>query len=83
VRMASGRATVPNLYSGCLNKRSCDCLFVQESAFAMDLRFCGLILGTARRSEKEDRETAFLFVLLHAVPKIHFFNFLKRKVWFQ
>ena len=29
--MATGRATVPNLYAGCLNKCSCNCLFVARA----------------------------------------------------
>ena len=57
--MATGKATVPNLNAFCLNNRSCHfCL--DGSAFAVDLRFCGLIFGTARRSQKWDRENAFL-----------------------
>ena len=55
--MATGRATVPTLYACCLlNAVVIFCL----SAFAVDLRFCGLIFGTARRSQKWDRESAFL-----------------------
>ena len=36
-------------------------------------RFCGLIFGTARRSQKWDRESAFLlffYFAVHAVPKM-------------
>ena len=49
--MAAGRATVPTLYAFCLNKRSC--IFVQTGRpLLLILRFCGLIFGTARRSQK-------------------------------
>ena len=34
--MATGRATVPNLYAGCLSKPNCNFVFVQGSAFAVD-----------------------------------------------
>ena len=57
--MATGKATVPNLYAFCLNKRSC--IFVRTGRpLLLILRFCGLIFGTARRSQKWDRENAFL-----------------------
>ena len=58
--MASGKATwvtVPNIMR--LNKRSC--IFVRTGRpLLLILRFCGLIFGTARRSQKWDRENAFL-----------------------
>ena len=44
--MATGRATVPNLYAGCLNKCTCNFLFVARVGLCI-LRFCGLIFGTA------------------------------------
>ena len=47
--MATGKATVPNLCAGC-----------EGRPLLWILRFCGLILGTARRSQKWDRESAFL-----------------------
>ena len=60
--MASGKATwvtVPNIYAFCLNKRSC--IFVRTGRpLLLILRLCGLIFGTARRSQKWDRENAFL-----------------------
>ena len=59
--MATGRATVPNLYADCLSKPSCN-VFVccKGRPLLWILRFCGLIFGTARRSQKWDRESAFL-----------------------
>ena len=59
--MAAGRATVPTLYACCLTKRSCH-FFVRCTGrpLLLILRFCGLIFGTARRSQKWDRENAFL-----------------------
>ena len=51
--MASGKATwvtVPNIYAFCLNKRSC--IFVRTGRpLLLILRLCGLIFGTARRSQ--------------------------------
>ena len=56
-------SSVPNLYAFCLNKRSC--IFVRTGRpLLLILRFCGLIFGTARPSQKWDRENAFSFVLL-------------------
>ena len=59
--MATGRATVPNLYADCLSKPKCN-VFVccKGRPLLWILRFCGLIFGTARRSQKWDRESAFL-----------------------
>ena len=52
-------SSVPNLCAFCLNKRSC--IFVRTGRpLLLILRFCGLIFGTARRSQKWDRENAFL-----------------------
>ena len=52
--MATGKATVPNLYAFGLNKRIC--IFVRTGRpLQLILRFCGLIFGTARRSQKWDR----------------------------
>ena len=34
--MATGRATVPNLYAGCLSKPNCNFVLWQGSAFAVD-----------------------------------------------
>ena len=60
--MASGKATwvtVANIYAFCLNKRSC--IFVRTGRpLLLILQLCGLIFGTARRSQKWDRENAFL-----------------------
>ena len=51
-------SSVPNLHAFCLNKRSC--IFVRTGRpLLLILRFCGLIFGTARRSQKWDRENAF------------------------
>ena len=53
------KGNVPNLYAFCLNKRSC--IFVRTGRpLLLILRLCGLIFGTARRSQKWDRENAFL-----------------------
>ena len=57
--MGTGKATVPNLYAFCLSKRTC--IFVRTGRpLLLILRFCGLIFGTAKRSQKWDRENAFL-----------------------
>ena len=64
-------SSVPNLYAFCLNKRTC--IFVRTGRpLLLILRFCGLIFGTARRSQKWDRENAFLLCFywaVHTVPK--------------
>ena len=57
--MATGRATVPTLYACCLTKRSCHFLFVARVRL-VDFAILRLIFGTARRSQKWDRESAFL-----------------------
>ena len=56
---------VPNLYAGCLNKYSCNLLFVAKGRpLLWILRFCGLIFGTAWRSQKMGPWKCFSFVLL-------------------
>ena len=56
-------SSVSNLYAFCLNKRNC--IFVGTGRpLLLILRFCGSIFGTARRSQKWDRENSFSFVLL-------------------
>ena len=58
-----------SIYAGCLNKRSCNFLFVARVGLCCGfcdfaVSFLVLIFGTARRSQKWDRESAFSFVLL-------------------
>ena len=59
-------SSVPNLCAFCLNKRSC--IFVRTGRpLLLILRFCGLIFGTARRSQKWDRQifgTVFRFIFV-------------------
>ena len=51
----------PNLYAGCLSKPNCNFVFVARVGLCCGFcDFCGLIFGTARRSQKWDRESAFL-----------------------
>ena len=58
-------SSVPDLYVYLLNKQNVDMVFVLclGPPTRLILRFCGPIFGTARRSQKWDREHAFLWFL--------------------
>ena len=56
--IATGKATVPNLYAFCFSKRTF--IFVRTGRpLLLILRFCGPIFGTIWRPQEWDRENAF------------------------
>ena len=71
--MATGRATVPNLYAGCLSKPNCNFLFVARVGLCCG--FCDFAVSflVPPDGPKNGTVKCFSFVLyyaVHAVPKM-------------
>ena len=69
--MATGRATVPNLYAGCLSKPNCNFVFVARVGLCCG--FCDFAVSFLVPPDGPKNGTVIFllfFTTLHAVPKM-------------